>query len=124
MPRYFAVEEANALLPQLKSLLEQMLASRQRIIDGRQTWQPVLEKAKGNGGGPLAKELFLDTNRIRLTLEQINSWGIVIKDVDTGLVDFPHLRNGNEVYLCWRLGEPQVTYWHDIDSGFAGRQPL
>ena len=101
-----------------------MLAARQRIVDGRQTWQPVLEKAQGNGGGAHAKELFLDTNRIQLTLEQINGWGIVIKDVDTGLVDFPHLRNGNEVYLCWRLGEPEVGYWHDIDSGFAGRQPL
>jgi hypothetical protein len=124
MARYFTVEEANALLPRLRALLEQMLAARQRIVDGRRTWQPVLEKAQGNGGGVHAKELFLDTNRIQLTLEQINRWGIVIKDVDTGLVDFPHLRNGNEVYLCWRLGEPQVGYWHDIGSGFAGRQPL
>ena len=124
MARVFTVEEANALLPRLKVLLEQMLAARQRIVDGRHTWQPVLEKAQGNGGGAQAKELFLDTNRIQLTLVQINAWGIVIKDVDTGLVDFPHLRNGNEVYLCWRLGEPEVGYWHDIDSGFAGRQPL
>jgi hypothetical protein len=124
MPKYFTVEEANALLPRLKALLEQMLAARQRIVEGRQTWKPVLEKARGNGGGPHAKELFLDTNRIQLTLEQINGLGILIKDVDTGLVDFPHLRNGNEVYLCWRLGEPRVAYWHDIDSGFSGRQSL
>lgn len=124
MARNFTVEEANALLPRLKVLLEQMLAARQRIVDGRQTWQPVVEKAQGNGGGAHAKELFLDTNRIQLTLVQINGWGIVIKDVDTGLVDFPHLRNGNEVYLCWRLGEAEVGYWHDLDSGFAGRQPL
>jgi hypothetical protein len=124
MPKHFTVEEANALLPRLKSLLEQMLAARQRIVDSRQTWQPVLEKAQGNGGGAQAKELFLDTNRIQLTLEQVNGLGIIIKDVDTGLVDFPHLRNGTEVYLCWRLGEPKVAYWHDIDSGFAGRQSL
>ena len=124
MANHFTVDEANALLPRLKMLLEKMLAARQRIIDGRQTWQPVLEKAPSNGGGPHGKELFLDSNRIQLTLEQVNAWGIVIKDVDTGLVDFPHLRNGNEVYLCWRLGEPEVRFWHDIDSGFAGRQPL
>ena len=50
--------------------------------------------------------------------------GILIKDVDTGLVDFPHMREEREVYLCWRLGEPKVEFWHDVDSGFSGRQPL
>jgi hypothetical protein len=124
MRKYFSVEEANALLPQLTGLLEKMLASRQHIIDTRKAWEPIMEKASGNGGGAHGKQLYADTNRIHLTLEQINGWGILIKDVDTGLVDFPHMRNGREVYLCWRLGEPKVEYWHDTDSGFAGRQPL
>lgn len=125
MQKNFSVDEANALLPQLTRLLEKMLASRQHIIETRKVWEPIMEKAGHNGGGGAAgTELYKDTERIHLTLEQINGWGILIKDVDTGLVDFPHLRDGREVYLCWRLGEPRVEYWHDIDSGFAGRQPL
>ena len=124
MPRHFSVEEANELLPELKVLLEQMLAARQRIVDGRKTWEPMMEKARGNGGGASGKQLFKDSDKIQVTLEQINEWGIIIKDVDTGLVDFPALRQGREVYLCWRLGEPRVAFWHDVDAGFAGRQPL
>jgi len=124
MPKYFSVDEANAVLPRLKVLLEKMLAARQRIIDDRQTWEPSIAKAGSNGGGQQGKNLYKDTEKIQLTLERINEWGILIKDLDMGLVDFPHMRNGREVYLCWRLGEPHVGYWHDMNSGFAGRQPL
>ena len=124
MRKYFSVDEANALLPRLTVLIERMLAARQHIIDNRKSWEPVLEKASSNGGGEHGQQLFKDTERIHLTLEQVNRWGILIKDVDTGLVDFPHLRNGREVYLCWRLGEPHVGFWHDTDAGFANRQPL
>ncbi len=124
MPRYFTVDEANALLPKLKALLEHMLAARQHIVETRQTWEPMMEKARGNGGGEQGKDLYKDTEKIHLTMEQINAWGIIVKDVDTGLVDFPSLRHGREVYLCWRLGEPHVAFWHDVDAGFAGRQPL
>ena len=124
MPKYFTVDEANALLPQLTVLLEKMLAARQHIIDERKTWEPMMQKAGSNGGGQPGRQLYRDSETIQLTLEQINAWGIEIKDLDTGLVDFPHLRNGREVYLCWRLGEPRVSHWHNTDSGFAGRQPL
>jgi len=124
MPKYFTVAEANALLPQLKVLFEKMLAARQRIIDGRPTWEPMLEQAPGNGGGERGENLFVDESKIHLTMEKINEWGILIKDLDTGLVDFPSMRNGREIYLCWRLGETKVEYWHDVDAGFAGRQPL
>ncbi len=122
--KYFTVAEANALLPRLKVLLEKMLAARQRIVDGRPTWEPIIEKARGNGGGEHGKNLFMDESKIHLSMEKIKEWGILIKDVDTGLVDFPSMRHGREVYLCWRLGEPRVAFWHDVDSGFAGRQPL
>ena len=124
MRKHFTVDEANALLPKLQVLLEKMLAARQRIIENRKIWEPIMEKAGSNGGGPTGKQLYHDTDRIHLTLEQINGWGILIKDVDTGLVDFPHMRNGREVYLCWRLGEASVAFWHDVDAGFANRQPL
>ena len=125
MPRkYFTVEEADALLPALTELLQKMLAARQHIIDTRKTWEPIIEKAGSNGGGAHGKQLYRDTDRIHLTLEQLTDWGILIKDVDTGLVDLPHLRDGREVFLCWRLGESQVSYWHEVDAGFTGRKPL
>jgi hypothetical protein len=124
MPKYFTVAEANALLPRLKVLLAEMLAARERIIKSRPTWAPMIEKAPSNGGGERGKQLYTDSEQIRLTMAQVSEWGILIKDVDAGLVDFPALRNGREVYLCWKLGEERVTYWHEIDAGFAGRQPL
>jgi hypothetical protein len=125
MPRrFFAVEEANALLPALTALLRQMMTARQHILETREAWEPIIKRASGNGGGAPGRALYQDTQTIYLTLEQVTEWGLLIKDVDTGLVDFPHMRDGREVFLCWRLGEPEIGYWHDVDSGFAGRQPL
>ena len=122
--KYFSVNEANALLPRLTHLLEGMLAARQRILDERATWGPIIEKADGNGGGAQGKRLYHDTDKIQTILEEINDLGCFVKDVDSGLVDFPALRQGREVYLCWKLGEPRVAYWHDTDTGFSGREPL
>ena len=122
--KHFSVAEANALLPRLTQLLEAMLAARQRILDERATWGPVIEKADGNGGGAHGKRLYHDTDKIQTILEEINDLGCIVKDVDSGLVDFPAIQQGREVFLCWKLGELNVAYWHDIDSGFAGRQPL
>ncbi|MBI5876883.1 MAG: DUF2203 domain-containing protein [Chloroflexi bacterium] len=125
MPRrYFTVDDANALLPELTTLLQSMLEARQHMIDSRPNWEPIVDKARGNGGGAHGRALYHDTLTIYATLERMTEWGILIKDVDSGLVDFPHMRDGREVYLCWRLGEPRVAYWHDTDSDFAGRQPL
>lgn len=125
MPRrYFTVDDANAMLPELTALLQGMLGARQHIIDSRTAWEPIMEKAPGNGGGAPGRALYRDTHAIHAAMERLTGWGILIKDVDSGLVDFPHMREGREVYLCWRLGEPSVAYWHDVDSGFAGRQPL
>lgn len=124
MSKYFTLEEATALLPQLKRLLQEMIAARENIIKDRQTWEPIIEKAHTNGGGKHGATLYQESTKIQLTLAKINEWGILIKDLDTGLVDFPHLRDGREVYLCWRMDEPRIDYWHEIDDGFAGRQPL
>jgi hypothetical protein len=124
MPRYFTVDEANALLPRLTTLLQTMIAARERIITDRPNWEPVIEKAHTNGGSERAKNLYRDSSAIQALLNEINQWGVIIKDLDTGLVDFPHLRDGREVFLCWRIDEPRVAYWHDVDAGFAGRQPL
>jgi len=124
MARHFSVDEANALLPRLRSIIEAALTARQRIIDAQPEVWPVLEKAIGNGGSRKAGELVEDFKAIERGVKAIQDLGVVVKDINTGLLDFPALRGDREVFLCWRFGEPAVAFWHELHTGFAGRQPL
>lgn len=123
-PRFFTVEEANALLPRLRALVEAILQARQRILDAQPQLWPVLEKAAGNGGSPLAAAVLTEFEQVQESLKAIEAEGVHVKDVNTGLVDFLSRREGRVVYLCWRYDEPEVGHWHDLEAGFAGRQPL
>jgi len=122
--RYYTVEEANALLPTLRPVVADILAARQRIVDAQPELWPMLEKAIGNGGSQKAGAVLADFEKIQRSIQAVEALGLQIKDVNTGLVDFLSERNGREVYLCWRYDEPRVDHWHDLDTGFAGRQPL
>jgi len=123
--KYFTVEEANRLIPQVTVIVEALRRSRQRLLDHRETAEAVAHNARGNGGGGDAStDLFGYSQTFSRGLAQLAALGVVLKDVDQGLLDFPHWRRGREVYLCWKLGEERINYWHDIDSGYAGRQPL
>jgi len=122
--RYYTVEEANAVLPTVRALVAKMLAARQRIVDAKPELWPVLEKAAGNGGSPLASAVLVDFDQVQHSVKTLDQMGIELKDVNTGLLDFVAQRDGREVYLCWRYDEPTVAFWHDLDAGFAGRQPL
>ena len=122
--RYYTVEEANAVRPAVRALVAKMLAARQRIVDARPELWPVLEKAAGNGGSPLATAVLVDFDTVQHSVKTLEKMGIELKDVNTGLLDFVAQRDGREVYLCWRYDEPTVAFWHDLDAGFAGRQPL
>lgn len=125
MPRHFTVEEANALLPQLKPRVKRMLELRRDILDRREAAKETLEGGVGaDVGGRHLTELAMLFKRMKTIIEAIQETGVEIKDVNTGLLDFRAWREGREVYLCWRYGEPQVEYWHDLDAGFAGRQRL
>ncbi len=122
--RLFSVEEANALLPILRPLLAQTLEARQRVIAAEPDLWPVLEKAMGNGGSKKAGAVLADFETIQQNVKAIQALGIEVKDINTGLIDFPAVRDGREVYLCWRYDEPNVAHWHDMDAGFSGRQRL
>ena len=122
--RYYTVEEANALLPMLRPLVAAMLAARQRIVDAQPQLWPVLEKAAGNGGSREASAVLPDFEIVQSSAKQIGELGLELKDINTGLLDFLATRDGRDVYLCWRFDEPSVAFWHDIEAGFAGRQPL
>ena len=121
---YFTVAEANSLLPQVMSVISEMMDARQRIIDAQPDLWPVLEKAAGNGGSKKAGALLSEFRRVENSVRALSEMGCILKDINTGLVDFPTIRDGHEALLCWRYGEPEVGYWHDAESGFAGRQPL
>lgn len=123
--RFFTVDEANAALPRLRELLEQIMAARRVIVDARPELWPVLKKSIGNGGSKKAGDLLAEFERLQAAVKAVEDMGIVLKDLDVGLVDFLHRRpDGREVYLCWRYGEPEVGFWHELHAGFAGRHRL
>ena len=122
--RYYTVEEANALLPSLRPMVKELLDARQRIVDAQPELWPMLEKAAGNGGSRKAGAVLADFEAIQRAVKAIEGMGLHLKDINTGLIDFLSERDGREVYLCWRFDEPNVAHWHDLDAGFAGRQPL
>ena len=122
--RYFTLAEACAALPEVKRLMAMVQAARQEISRLRPEALPALEKAAFNGGGKAAGELFIHGSHLEQGIKGILALGIVIKDVDRGLVDFVGTRNGREIYLCWHYGEEDIQYWHELSTGFAGRRPL
>lgn len=121
--RFFTLDEANAALPRLNELLDQLMTARRAIIDARPELWPVLKKSIGNGGSKKAGEMLAEFERVQAAHKAIEAMGVVLKDPDVGLLDFLHRRpDGREVYLCWRYGEGEVAYWHELHAGFAGRK--
>lgn len=128
MPRTFTVDEANALVPELTGLVTGMRERRERLEELRQRTG---ERAAPSGNGYLDPEREAEIRRAEALAQEINDLfsklndlGCELKGLDEGLVDFLSERDGRPVYLCWKLGEDQVRFWHELDAGFAGRQPL
>ncbi len=124
MTKFFTVEEANALLPRIRALIEDIFGVRQQAMTMRPDILPVLEKAANNGGSHKTGELFEIFKDFETLIAELQGLGCELKGLEQGLVDFPAIINGRQVYLCWQYNEPKVAFWHDIDAGFAGRQPL
>jgi hypothetical protein len=120
----FTLEQANALVPLVADLLDHLAKSRDELVAARDALEPVLHKAGGNGGSKAGGDYALLLQHFNALLDTFKEWGCELKDLDDGLVDFPSHRDGRLVYLCWKRGETRIEYWHDLDSGFAGRQPL
>ena|SRR5579864_415270 len=129
MPRYFTLAEARASLPALRDLLLD-LQTRKRRLDVLTARAASAPAAGGNGHRPPATQAESNPEVRQLVAEindglnRIAETGCQVKDLDAGLLDWPSLRDGREVYLCWRTGEPDILYWHEIADGFAGRQLL
>ena len=125
MARHFTVAEANALLPTLRPHVARLVAAWRRLTAAQEQVVAILEsKPRADLGGPPLTQAAADILIAQNAMVSIQAFGVDLKDPATGLLDFPTLRNGVEVYLCWRYGEPKVGFWHPIETGFAGRQPL
>lgn len=112
------------MLPQVRQHMAAIQAARREILRLRPAALPAIEKAAQNGGCKEAGELFVHAVRIEQGVKGITSLGVVIKDLDRGLVDFLGIRSEREIYLCWHYGEEDIAYWHELNSGFAGRRPI
>lgn len=129
--RYFTPEEANALLPTVRPIVEEMVAHRRALAVATVRHARIAGKIAGNGGGvrphevdTLQETLDAEAAEVARCATALQELGLLVKDLDEGLVDFPALRDDEEVLLCWRLGEEEVAYWHSLVDGFAGRKPL
>jgi hypothetical protein len=130
-PRYFTPEEANAALDEVRPLVEKLVAHRQRLQRAERERAELAALIAGNGGGIDTQRLARIDQRmerarvgIARSVNAIHGLGAIVKDLDEGLVDFPARYAGEDVLLCWRLGEPEVAFWHGLEEGFAGRKQL
>ena len=124
--KLFTVEEANALLPSVRQLLKRLKRFRSRLAAYKQDARQAAEQADQGGGGIPGGLLYarLLTN-FAGEMSNLEGMGVQLKDFERGLIDFPSLRDGRVVLLCWQLDEgDELEWWHDIDAGFAGRTPL
>ena len=122
--KYYTLGEARAVLPKVKAYMDMIQAARREILRLRPEALPALEQAARNGGGKAAGELFACGTQLEQGVKGITNMGITVKDIDRGLVDFLGQRNGREVYLCWHVGEEDISYWHELNAGFDGRRPV
>jgi hypothetical protein len=130
LTKHYTVQEANDKLPELQRLLEEMQQLGQQLATVRQRQAEIEMKMRSNGHQHPAEDQLVGQSAqgveeaLRTGLEQLAEWNIELKDLQLGLVDFPAVLEGRTVYLCWQLGEPEVAFWHETTTGFAGRQPL
>ncbi len=122
--RLYTVAEANAILPRVRELVQTMLAAREQVLHLQPQLWPAIQAAVFNGGSKTVSEATRQIVTIQVALRSLQSLAIVVKDLNTGLVDFPAEHEGRRVLLCWQYDEPSVRFWHDLDAGFAGRQPI
>jgi hypothetical protein len=129
--REFTLEEANAVVDELRPVVEEMVEHGRRLAAAQRRQRSLVTRIAGNGGDlppsdlrDLAETIQAEADAVAACAQEIDSAGAQIKSLEEGLLDFPSRRDGELVLLCWKLGEGEITYWHGVDEGFAGRKPL
>jgi len=132
MPRYFTFELATRTLPRLEAALREAIDLRQDFQGAEQEIHAAQQRITMLGGSLAGSRGLMETRArreaslslLKQVLEKLKEMGCLIKDLDTGLVDFPTLYRGDEVYLCWKLGETEIAWWHGVEEGFRGRKRI
>ncbi len=129
--RHFTPEEANELLDEVRPVAEELVARRRAFTVTTARRARIASRIAGNGGdfdpqepAALEEQLGREAEAVVRCVERLERLGVLVKDLDRGLVDFPALHRGEEVLLCWRVGEDEVAHWHGLEEGFAGRKAL
>jgi hypothetical protein len=130
-PRYFTLEEANAALDELRPVAAEMVEHRRELVEAQARLATLGAQAASNGGdltpsdfAAADEELEQAATALARCVERIQAAGVLVKDLDQGLLDFPALRGDEEILLCWHVGEDEIRYWHGLDEGFAGRKEI
>jgi hypothetical protein len=132
MPRYFRLEQARQLLPTIETYLRAAMR-RKKVLEGAESaWREFRHQVQMMGGVQVNPSRVAELKQkreeaiagLRSALDAITEHGVQIKDLDTGLIDFPTLYRGQEVLMCWRIDEPDIAFWHDLTAGFRGRKPI
>lgn len=124
MTHYFTLQEANETLDTIRPWMDEIQAIRQKILANQPEAWPAIERSAGNGGNRALSNMVLDFEKLDALVHRIQETGAILKDINMGLLDFPALREEHEVYLCWQYGEGDIAYWHEVEAGYAGRQPI
>src|SRR5437868_11764767 len=132
MAKRFTLPEAERLLPEIEKSIRQAVALKAQYQRAEQALEAFMQRVAMLGGVVIDREAVLrdratrdrSGQKLREAVEEIQEYGCLIKDLDIGLIDFPTLLRGREVYLCWKLGETGIHHWHGVDEGFAGRKPI
>jgi hypothetical protein len=132
VPRYFTLQQAQAEIAILEEPLRQAVSLKASLDEAERELRGASERIRLMGGVLVHREKLVETvgrreslvAQLRAALGKFEEHGCLVKDLDSGVLDFPTLLRGEEVYLCWRLGEPAIAFWHAINAGFRGRQPI
>ena len=119
--RHFSLDEANAALDDLRDRLPRIREARHKLIEST---EQIESSAPTNGGGTDGAAYWDSLRALRADIQHLADENILLRDPETGLIDFPAERDGEEIFLCWKLGEGDVAFWHDTQTGFSGRKPL
>jgi len=122
--RYFTLQEANETLDLIRPWMDEVQAIRQKVLKNQPEAWPAIQKSAGNGGNRALSNMVQDFEKFDALIHRIQATDVLIKDINLGLLDFPALKDGREVYLCWQYGEGEIAFWHEIEAGFAGRQSI
>ncbi len=122
--RFFTLEEARQILPLIRELMQKMMVMVGTLEEAQHHVKELAQKGEMNTGSSVGTRYIEGLAQISECVAAIQETGCIVKSIDEGLVDFPYMREGREVYLCWKHGESDICYWHEVDAGFAGRTPL